>query len=135
MTFPVPIDLFQAVDCMIDSDLARSPQAARPLHNRYDSTLKTVGSPLSRVSKRSCRSGTKMVLCRVLENDYQRLVPLRQRGLGVIGAWEGIASVQPPFLISAASSAMPPRLIFFSVVLGYLHELYQSVKCRQWQWA
>ena len=32
MTFPVPIDLFQTVDCMIGSDLARSPQAARPPH-------------------------------------------------------------------------------------------------------
>ena len=64
-----------------------------------------------------------MILCRVLENDYQRLVPLRQRGLGVTGAWEGMASLRAPFLVSVASSAMPPRLIFFSVVLVCLHEL------------
>ena len=70
-----------------------------------------------------------MILCRVLENDYQRLVPLRQRDLGVIGAWEGMASLQAPFLVSAASSAMPPRLIYFSVVLVCFHDLYQSVKC------
>ena len=70
-----------------------------------------------------------MILCRVLENDYQRLVSFRQRGLGVIGAWECMASLQASFLVSAASSAMPPRLIFFSVVLVCFHELYQSVKC------
>ena len=71
------------------------------------------------VSKRSCRSGTKIILCRVLENDYQQLVPLRR----VIGAWEGMASIQAPFLVSAASSAMPPPLIFFSVVLVCFHRM------------
>ena len=106
---------------MIDSDLARSPQAARPPHSWNVSTLETVGSPLLMVSKRSCHSGTKVILCRVLENDYQRLVPLRQRGLGVIGGWKGMASLQAPFFVSAASSAMPTRLIFFSVVLVCFH--------------
>jgi hypothetical protein len=86
------------------------------------------GSVLSMVSKRSCRSGTKMMLYRLLENDYQRLVPLWQRGLGVTEAWEDMASVQSPFLVSVASLAMPPRLIFFSVVLMCFRELCQLVQ-------
>ena len=75
------------------------------------------------VSKRSCYSGTKIILCRVLENNYQQLIPLRR----VIGAWENMASVQTPFLVSAAPRAMSPPLILFSVVLVYFRRIVSGI--------
>jgi hypothetical protein len=47
----------------------------------------------------------------------------------MIEVWESMASVQPPFLVSVASLAMPPRQIFFSVVLICFRELCQLVQC------
>ena len=69
-----------------------------------------------------------MIQHRVLGNDYQWLVPLRQRDLGMTGAWEEMASAQSPFLVSVASLMMlPPRLIFFCMVLMPFRKLHQLV--------
>ena len=69
-----------------------------------------------------------MIVCRVLENDYQRHAPLRQRGLGVVGVCEGMTSSRAPILFPGTSSAMLLLETNFHPVIN--HRILATTGCK-----